>query len=109
MGGHVYWLEADDFNVIENLFIAYTNNEGKLASSEIREILSPLQYQTALREQHGIMKRMEAVGISRGEISKILGYDEFLVNEVLDLDWNENYKYSQLKGLRMFSDIDKAK
>ena len=33
MGGHVYWLE----------------------------ILSLLQYQTALREQHGIMKRMEAI------------------------------------------------
>jgi hypothetical protein len=102
MGGHVLWLEANVFDVINNL-LAHLSDNGRITIKEINDMFAPILSQTALHEQHGVMRKMEEAGLSRTEISRILGYEKNLVDEILSLDWNEEYDYSQFREMRPFS------
>ncbi len=100
MGGHVLWLDCFDFDILDKM---HTNYTGKMTSDELRTALKPLKLQAALHEQVKIMRKMEEAGLNSKEIARIIGYGNALVNELLELDWTQEYDYSQFRELKSFS------
>ena len=102
MGGHVLWLDSGYIIALEQL-VALLSDGKRLSIEDVKRLFEPVTRQSALREQHGIMREMELAGIDKKEIASLFGYDEYLVNEILALDWNEEYDYSQFVEMKTIS------
>lgn len=94
MGGHVLWLDCKLEAVIDRL-IELLSKKGKLSIDEIKDTITPITWQAALHEQHSIMKKMKEKGVDTCMIADFFGYEDCLVEELLSLDWNEEYDYSR--------------
>ena len=102
MGGHILWLDVNEIVMLEKLYEKLRIN-GLVSLREIKVLFEPILWQAALHEQHGVMRKLENAGLPRAEIAKLLGYDYYTVDEILSLDWDEEYDYSQFSEVRSFS------
>ena len=98
MYGHVLWLNGYYFKVI-NEILEKINSDNIISLQEIKKSLSPVILQAKFEEQLKIIRKMKENGISDQKICNIFGYDRYFLDELLSLDKDFIYDYSQFKYL----------
>lgn len=100
MGGHVLWIDSEYIKVIEE-FLRLSNTENELTVGNIKESMKAVINQAKFVEQLDIIRKMKDNGIEDERICKMFGYDRFFLDELLSLDKESEYDYSQFKRLNL--------
>ena len=100
MNGHVLWLDGFYIKAIENI-LDKSNKKRKVSIEDVKESLKDIENQAKFIEQLKIIRKMKNCGIEDERICKMFGYDKLFLDELLSLDKNSEYDYSQFKRLNL--------